>query len=90
MARQIHQLAGRVSAAEVPHMVSFCTCGLGFFGESVQHADDLLGGHIQRVNAWRQRLGDLAAQYPVLDEPMPIGPGAGYLLGLLIQRERDR
>jgi hypothetical protein len=90
MARQAHQLAGRVSAAEVPNMVTFCTCGLGFFGESVQQADDRLQGHVQKVSAYRQRLGELAARYPVLDDPMPIGPGAGYLLGLLLQREQER
>lgn len=34
-----HGFAGRVAAANTPSMVTFCLCGLGFFGRDTNHAD---------------------------------------------------
>ncbi len=81
MSRQSHQLAGRVSAAEVPNMVSFCTCGRGFFGAGAAAADSKLDGHVQRVTAARQKLGELLSTTE---------PNRAALVNYLIEREWER
>lgn len=42
-----HAFAGRASAAARPNMVTFCRCGLGFFGRDVQQADERLDEHVR-------------------------------------------
>jgi len=42
-----HYLAGRIAAANAPNIVSFCRCGLGFFGHNVQAADRRLEDHLK-------------------------------------------
>ncbi len=87
-----HQLAGRVSAAIVPNMVAFCTCGLGFWGEDITQADTRLEGHIQSVTARKQQLGDLLAAMARTEESDSETKAGliGEAIGILLRRERER
>jgi hypothetical protein len=44
-----HFMAGRVSAANVPNIVTFCRCGLAFFGKNVTEADARFHEHIEET-----------------------------------------
>lgn len=74
-----HGIAGRISAAVTPNMVSLCTCGRAFFGAGVQQADVRLQAHVQRVTAQRQALGELLASDPSTTD----------LVAYLVQRQRE-
>jgi hypothetical protein len=45
-----HYLAGRVAAANRPNIVTFCRCGLGFFGQDVSEADKRFEEHMLKVS----------------------------------------
>jgi hypothetical protein len=42
-----HLLAGRVAAANTPNIVTFCRCGLGFWGKDTNEADDRFDEHMR-------------------------------------------
>lgn len=93
MAVKKHQLAGRVSAATIPNMVSFCSCGLGFWGEDITGADARLTGHIDSVTSFRQTIGDLLARMLLARDhgsAVEMSALTGDAIGLLLKRERER
>jgi hypothetical protein len=42
----MHMFAGRVAAATYPAMVTFCRCGLGFFGKDASESDQRFNDHL--------------------------------------------
>lgn len=43
---EVHGFVGRVAAVLSPHMLSFCQCGLGFYGRNEGESDDRLEEHV--------------------------------------------
>jgi len=46
-----HMMAGRIAAANFPAIVTFCRCGLGFFGRDTEEADDRFDEHMRSGDA---------------------------------------